>query len=62
MGAGARKKPDRKKRQPLKRKERLRPLSLFPIDFDTAIAAILAAGDPQNAEDHKMSYNPDSDK
>ena len=44
MGTGARKKPTRKKKERLpKSKERLRPVSLHPLDFDAAMRGILAA-------------------
>jgi transposase-like protein len=38
--------PTRKRGQPMKPKERLRPVSLFPLDFDRAIDRILRGGSP----------------
>lgn len=44
MGNGARKKPTKKpKQKPTQPKERLRPMSLYPLDFDTAMSGIIAA-------------------
>ena len=44
MGIGARKKPTKKpKLKPEQPKERLRPVSLHPLDFDTAMRGILSA-------------------
>lgn len=45
MGIGAQTKPTRKKKQPLPEpKERLRPVSLYPLDFDAAMKGLLASG------------------
>ncbi len=58
MGAGApKKKPTRKK--PTKRvkpKERLRPVSLYPLDFDTAMRGLLAG--PPKSEREDSDFDP----
>ena len=42
MGIGARKKPTKKpKPKPEQPKERLRPMSLYPLEFDAAMRGIL---------------------
>ncbi len=63
MGIGARTKPTRKKKQPLPEpKERLRPVSLHPLDFDTAIAGLLALRNPRDTGKPEKEYTPSSDE
>jgi hypothetical protein len=51
MGTGARKKPARKKKaKPHEPKERLRPVSLYPLDFDSAIRAIVVFNEPTESK------------
>jgi hypothetical protein len=56
MGIGARKKPTKKpKQRPEQPKERLRPMSLYPLDFDTAMRGLLAAATPPDPERQEKS-------
>ncbi len=50
MGTGAQKKPT-KKPKPKRPKERLRPVSLHPLEFDAAMRGILASRTGAEQED-----------
>lgn len=56
MGIGARTKPTRKKKQPLPEpKERLRPVSLYPLEFDGAMKGLIAFQPNPSQETHSDS-------
>ena len=63
MGIGAQTKPTRKKKQPLPEpKERLRPVSLHPLDFDEAIRGLLVARAPIEPDKQGEEYTQNRDE
>lgn len=57
MGTGAKSKKPRP-RAPQKKRERLRPVSLYPLDFDAAMRGLLASS--QIETDEKKEKEADS--